>query len=204
MASSAPTPDEIGKAAEAAPLTSPCVTCREPIRLGARKCIHCDSFQDWRGKLSLSTSVLAMVVALVSVVGATLPAWKAALTVHDSEVKIFFVGVSGLRLHVMMANSGDRPAGILKTWLLLKANNEYLTIASGGPSGEIHENVNVMVNVSTNEKFRPDQIQNARNGCVLGIEVISFRGKKTVFSMDVPADTCQEFLIHHQSLDWQH
>ncbi len=181
----------------------PCLTCREAIRAGAKKCIHCDSFQDWRGKLTVSSSVLALIVALVSVLGATLPAWKAALTPHDSDVKIFFIGLSGQRLHVMIANSGDRPAGILKTWLRLKQNNEYITIQMGGPSGEIHENLTVVANVSTNFKFAPEHLQNASAGCELGIEVLSFRRNKEISTMDVAPDMCREFMMNHKPLDWQ-
>ena len=75
---------------------------------------------------------------------------------------------------------------------------------SAGPSGEIHENLVVVVNVSTNQKPRADQLQNAVNGCVLGIEVVSFRGKRQFFPMSVSGEVCHDFLVSHQPLDWQH
>ena len=110
----------------------------------------------------------------------------------NSEVKIFFIGFSGQRLHVMTSNEGDRPAAILKTWLQLNSTKEYITMQSAGPAGEIHENPSSWSNVSTNEKARADQLQNATNGCVLGIEVVSFRGKRQCLPDECFGEVCHD------------
>ena len=44
-----------------------CTTCGEEIANSARKCIHCDTYQDWRRYLTFSSTVLALLVALLSV-----------------------------------------------------------------------------------------------------------------------------------------
>jgi hypothetical protein len=68
--------------------TAPCVTCKEQIVLGATKCIHCDSFQDWRGTLSISSTVLSLSVALVAVLGFTLPIIRETTTPKNSDISL--------------------------------------------------------------------------------------------------------------------
>ena len=66
----------------------PCRVCREPIRQGAKKCIHCDSMLDWRGWLGISETALALLVALVSVVGATGPRIVELFTPKASKLEV--------------------------------------------------------------------------------------------------------------------
>ena len=44
-----------------------CMACKLEIEPGAWKCIHCETIQNWRRYLTLSNSVLALLVALLSV-----------------------------------------------------------------------------------------------------------------------------------------
>lgn len=54
--------------------TKHCLVCAEPINKKAWRCIHCQSeLGAWRRRLSFSSTVLALLVALVSVVGTTAP-----------------------------------------------------------------------------------------------------------------------------------
>lgn len=103
---------------------SRCKVCREEISLGAKKCVHCDSFQTWRRHLNFSSTVLSLLVALVSVSGIAFPAITAALHVPKANVifdvtdawiykasefpnRGFFTGSA------YAFNSGDRP-GLLR------------------------------------------------------------------------------------------
>ncbi len=56
-----------------APEAKLCSTCAEPIQKTALKCRHCGSYQDWRRRLGVSSTILALLVALVSVIGSTAP-----------------------------------------------------------------------------------------------------------------------------------
>src|SRR5258708_28682650 len=53
---------------------SRCVTCREKIERGAKICIRCNQFQDWRRFFGLSSTILSLLVALVSVLSIAIPA----------------------------------------------------------------------------------------------------------------------------------
>ncbi len=71
-----------------------CRICCEPIAAGARKCIHCDSFQDWRGNLGVSATVLSLLVALVSVLTASAPILTKTLTPERSDLAFAFQGAN--------------------------------------------------------------------------------------------------------------
>lgn len=92
----------------AAEITS-CRTCKEPIRVGAIKCIHCDSFQDWRGSLSLSSTILSLLVALVSVLAFAGPILKELFIPKNSHVILSFSETVGDTMHVVASNTGNRP-----------------------------------------------------------------------------------------------
>ena len=50
--------------------TKPCKVCGEAIKTTAKKCIHCDSYQDWRAYLNFgSTCVVAFSCSFFSAYG---------------------------------------------------------------------------------------------------------------------------------------
>ena len=66
--------------------TKPCKICQEPINRGARKCIHCQSSQGWLSGLAVSATMMSLLVALVSVLAAAVPAFKSLLTPVNSDL----------------------------------------------------------------------------------------------------------------------
>lgn len=89
-----------------------CSTCFEPIQPHARKCPICDSYQDWRRHLQIGSSVLALMVALVSVVALATPLLVQTFEEDKSEIDIAFTGIVKNRAFFMATNSGNRPATI--------------------------------------------------------------------------------------------
>lgn len=90
----------------------PCSTCHEPIFPGARKCVHCDSYQDWRRHLSMGSSVLALLVALVSVIALSAPMFVQLATPKNSKVEVRFQRLHLDNAYVLASNHGVRPASI--------------------------------------------------------------------------------------------
>src|SRR4029450_9517847 len=99
------------------PSTSPCEVCREPIRLKAKKCIHCDSFQDWRRYLNMSSTVLALLVALGTVSSAALPGLVAIFTPSFSSVSVVERGFKGNQLEFQLHNAGTKEATFVRAQL---------------------------------------------------------------------------------------
>lgn len=89
------------------------MACLEPIASGARKCIHCGSYQNWRRFLNVGTGMLSLMVALVSVLTVAVPVFKSALTVQQPEMHYSFLRYRSRTMEVICSNLGQRP-GILK------------------------------------------------------------------------------------------
>lgn len=101
-----------GSTQTAGPSTVACIVCKEEIKAGAQKCIHCDSFQDWRASLTVSSSVLALLVALVSVIGVTAPVLHSVLVKPNSRVLFAFEKAQLQSVFVVASNPGDRPGSL--------------------------------------------------------------------------------------------
>ncbi len=93
--------------------SSPCPVCREPIRVGVKKSIHCDSFLDWRQTVGVRQTTLALLVALISVVSSTVPRFVEWLSpdYSDLHVEVRQVYLDGLELFV--SNSGNQPGRLI-------------------------------------------------------------------------------------------
>ncbi len=119
-------PMNSGHAREALPVLVACPICQEPIRSGAKKCVHCDSMLDWRRWIGVSQTTLALLVALVSVVAASAP-HIAELFRHDfSEVRLNIRQVFGQRLEVTASNRGNKAALFLSAHLVAATRDRRL------------------------------------------------------------------------------
>jgi len=90
-----------------------CVACMEPIAAGAKKCVHCGSYQNWRRFLNVGTGMLSLMVALISVLTVATPVFKSALTAQKPEMHYSFLRYQARTMEVICSNLGQRP-GILK------------------------------------------------------------------------------------------
>jgi hypothetical protein len=84
----------------------PCPVCREPIKAGARKCVHCNSALDWRRFLGVSETTLALLVALVTVVAAAGPKLIELFTPNTSDLKLSVRQIFGQNLELNAWNQG--------------------------------------------------------------------------------------------------
>lgn len=101
-----PVADIEGSVAAGTDASAPCSVCREPIKVGARKCVRCDSMLDWRRWLGISETTLALLVALVSVIGGTAPRIMELFTPKASALHLSIRQVYGQNLEVIAWNQG--------------------------------------------------------------------------------------------------
>ena len=113
-----------------------CRTCREPIKAGARKCVRCDSFQDWRRFLTLSTSALALIIALVSVISALGPGIVRMLSGDRSELVVSYIATVDEGLLLLASNKGTRPAVIHGATLAARSDFIEFSLSSKGSDGD--------------------------------------------------------------------
>jgi hypothetical protein len=86
--------------------------CGLQIPNGARVCHYCGSHQDWRGYLNLSSTVLALLVALVSVLSTSIPVLFKAIQGEDSRLGFALPTMTADRILIVATNLGTRPGVI--------------------------------------------------------------------------------------------
>src|SRR5262249_52769347 len=87
-----------------------CLVCREEIASGAAKCVHCDSYQDWRRFMNLSTPILSLLIALISVLTVAVPVVERVLTRKKALVRLTVTSCGAQRLRMLVYNAGNIPA----------------------------------------------------------------------------------------------
>jgi len=103
-----------------------CTQCRSEIPSGARLCSKCNSYQDWRSIIPFSNTALALLTALVSVIGIAAPAVYKVIHKPRSEAMLTMPSVDGTTLRVVAINRGDASASLTKAWV----DSEYLAAAT--------------------------------------------------------------------------
>lgn len=103
-----------------------CRQCREAIPEGARFCSHCHSYQDWRGWLPFSQTVLALLTALVSVVALSVPPIVKLIHTPRSGASLTAPSLDGTTLRIVAVNRGDAPAAFIHA----RMNSDYLAPAT--------------------------------------------------------------------------
>lgn len=107
-----------------------CRVCKEEIQDGAKKCIKCGSYQDGRRYFTLSSSVLALMIALISVITWATPVLKEAFKPKDAKLDFYFIGPmpSGY-IMITVTNEGSEPAFFSKMSSVRMANAEGEAVA---------------------------------------------------------------------------
>jgi len=98
-----------------------CKVCREPIKPGALKCTHCGSRQDWQRHLVFSSTVLALLIALISVLQSAIPQFIRIWEGDRSEVSLGLLQADKLSLFVIASNGGVMPGSIGAGFLNVKS-----------------------------------------------------------------------------------
>lgn len=98
--------------------TTLCRQCRGEIPADARLCRHCNSYQDWRGYLSLSSTVLALLVAFMSVASIAVPVLLKATKTPNSKVIVSTPVVDGETIYFVASNLGNRPGVVSRATMI--------------------------------------------------------------------------------------
>jgi hypothetical protein len=109
-----------------------CLVCAEQIAGTALKCIHCESYQDWRRHFGFGATVLSLVVALFAVIGQAAPAIKSLLRDRQVEVSYAVQGVDYRRITILAANDGERTGAISSGMLKIDGGSPILLTLMDG------------------------------------------------------------------------
>jgi len=121
---------------ESAPATKPCCVCAEPIRLNARKCVECQSYQDWRRFTDLVPAPLPWIAALATTLVAMWPLVQAAFHEPDSDLVFSVPRASISSVSFFVNNRGDRPA-VLENLRLNGREGDSLLMLTSHSGGSV-------------------------------------------------------------------
>lgn len=187
-----------------------CRACMEYIHVDAKKCKHCQAFQDWRSGLSLWTTILALLVALLSVTTVLTGALTYLRRDQDSSIALFPQGVEPEHISLLAQNVGKRPARISDGELFIEVGESYRTvldldpIASGegsaGIPAEETKEVFLVINKFGFRANREKLIQELRESWVtIEVEITHFSGRKEHFEFTEHGNKYITFLQHQWS-----
>lgn len=103
-----------------------CKQCRNSIPESANICSKCNSYQDWRSFIPFSNTALALLTALISVIGIAAPAVYKLVHTPTSEATLAMPSVDGTTLRIVALNKGDAPASLINAWV----DSDYLAAAT--------------------------------------------------------------------------
>lgn len=177
-----------------------CRTCLEDIYDGARKCIECGSYQDWRRYIGLSNTSLSLIIALLSVLSLFITVVDNAF-IEDENISLSILGASGNHLKLAISNSGEKGAVIspdalfltpdrreLSGLKILNSSEEPTTDLVVGPS-EI-KIFTVTFGRDVGYRFNP---MNKDKKCGISIDVVNLSGKHRWVSDDLACGFSKEF-----------
>lgn len=94
-----------------------CQLCSAAIPNAAIKCRHCNGYQRRWFFLNLSTPVLSLLVALVSILSLALPTLISAITYPHSDVRVAFQYFEDGTAHFVASNGGTRAGSVGEVYL---------------------------------------------------------------------------------------
>ena len=185
----------------------PCRVCREPIRHGAKKCIHCDSMLDWHRWLGISQTTLALLVALVSVLAASGPRVAELFTPGRSDLNLYVRQVVQRFLELAGANTGNRNSQMLSAQISATTHDGTIV----GPMGlelntvpMVAPGQQVVLELSIHLTRIPDFLawphKDIKSATVI-VTVVEFRKKPEARRIDVPVDYFQMFCRATEDFD---
>ncbi|EPV9122369.1 hypothetical protein ACWAUT_005495 [Pseudomonas aeruginosa] len=103
-----------------------CKQCQNLIPNNAQICTKCNAYQDWRRYIPFSNTALALLTALISVIGIASPVLYKIVHTPRSEATLAMPSVDGTTLRIIALNKGDAPASLIRAWV----DSEYLAAAT--------------------------------------------------------------------------
>ncbi len=182
--------------------TKRCIVCAEPINAAAAKCVHCGAAQTIiRERLGISTNVLSMMVALVSVLGVVVPLLIQSATPDDSELVFSLQYATDNELFVIVSNQGREPGTVATARLQLKdGKSVQLRSSEFAPVEVVDPKKSILLRfhryMFEGKHVQPGFVFDAPpdRRCILALDVTSFRGERLQPVIERPCSAFAPFV----------
>ena len=164
--------------------TKTCATCGALMPYQAVKCTKCDGFQNWYNGIAVSTTVLALLTALISVAGATLPNLWSWYRSGNSHVSVSFAHDDDQGgIYLAATNDGDRIGSIADVAIDFTAKDKQYSFPAAldpqsNPSIEPGKSQKIRYTVDVGRELVAYSVKDVKGDCSLKIEVREFSGAK--------------------------
>jgi hypothetical protein len=168
-----------------------CRSCLEEILDGARVCSRCGSAQDWWSALHLSSTVLALSVALLSVLSVVGPALRSAWK-SDSDISVRSVGLVSSEWAaadstpgwvIVASNRGGRP-GVVAPIATLVWDGVFLTLKAEPIFLAPGQGALMTLRPEMKGGYRDPTLETEPKKCEIEVTEITFRGRNRVRRID--------------------
>ncbi|NQT12742.1 MAG: hypothetical protein HQ582_08335 [Planctomycetes bacterium] len=128
---------------QAATTGKKCVDCALPIPANAKVCTKCNGYQQgWRRYVRFSDTVLALLIALISVLAVAIPNMLRLFENPKTEIKACLIGSeqvsSTFIVNVWVTNIGERPGFIKGVSITSKEGSANGPVPGEYPNGHMH------------------------------------------------------------------
>ncbi len=122
---------------ESPPASKLCIECKFGIHPEAKKCVHCQSRQDWRRFFDFSSTILSLLIALLSVLGLSMASIVGALSDVDAKVRVNLLAtrvdhlrygdkaMRSLVATIWVTNGGKLPGAVKSVSLRLPSSPDW-------------------------------------------------------------------------------
>jgi predicted nucleic acid-binding Zn ribbon protein len=176
-----------------------CLVCAEPINRRALKCIHCQGDQSWlRQRMGYSSTVLSLLVALVSVMTASLPVIKETFTPKNSSLAFSPQGANQDYIALLASNQGVRPAVIRSAKLLINGERVVNLGVAGGvghPAYIVAAGSNKLYDLYGTNFIAPKQPLWTK--CLVVVSSTDFIGSSGDTLVPIACNELTEFISYH-------
>jgi hypothetical protein len=180
------------------PGTKRCDVCQEPINSAARKCVHCGSDQGWRSRLTISSTMLSLVIALLSVLTVAVPVIATLWTPQNSDLVLAFQGTTADDVFVLVSNQGIRPGSVRAGSFSVKDGGTLVLHIAGLPKNVpkiIEPGKSELVTLYSDSLY---ESTSSIDACMLQLLGTDFLGRPTDKTIDVECTRSLSFISAHK------
>ena len=190
-----------------------CRYCRHELQKGAILCVQCKKFQNWQRYVGFSSTMLALVIALISVSSAVLPGLIELLTPARTQYDMTVIEHREGQFVVLAKNSGNRDVTVGAVQIEIRSIGTF-TAALKASGREVRPGATRELVITYPEQDRweyeyalghyywrgedsSDQTDKVpRHGNHLSVEVIGHKGCKFLSVVEIPEPVFMAFLQH--------
>jgi len=162
-----------------------CSACGALMPSRAMKCTKCDSYQSWVRGLAVSTTMVALLTALLSVAGTALPGFYNWIRSGNSRISVSYAYDDDQGGFFLTAtNDGDRVGSIGKVTLIVPLQGAKRSFvgsldASSNPSVEPSKSQKIRYTLDVGQELQQYSIKDIGDECQIVIDVREFKEEKS-------------------------